>query len=588
MSDPIPESQAPAVAGRLGLAFSGGGLRASFFHIGVLAQMAQRGLLRRVEVISTVSGGSILGALYYLHVKKLLEREPDAEITDRDYVEIVAALAGDFLAATQRNIRMLAFADFAANWKRHRGDYSTSDRLAELYDQLLYQSVLDKAQVGDPVEMRKLKIFPPGQPDFHPNRHNGGRKAKVPILVVNATTLNSGNNWRFTAQDMGEPPSNNNDIDKKPIRLKRPKSYDDIVVHQQDFPLGHAVAASACVPGLFPPLSITGLYQDGEEAIQVQLVDGGVHDNQGVTGLIDNGCVEFVVSDACGQMGEQPRPGTDLVAVLSRVSSILQDRVRTAVLENLFTLTRNGPGSVAFMSLRQGLGYRELYWNGPDGQPYKQPEVQLPTTERFGVDPTVQELLSAVRTDLDAFSEVEAYSLMLDGYLIGEQGLGNVPLLAAGEEAWEFLEIKPWLRLPTPDYLKQLRVAGQTFGKALYLIPWLSVLALAVVVALLVVLAPQIQAFLQSCIPVLLIAALLLGWLVDQLLPKLAKLFRVFQYLIAPWAALKRWVLNAGLALVGTLFIKLYLAFINPLFLKRGSFEALKRRGVPGAPTSPA
>ncbi len=60
---------------KLGLAFSGGGFRASFYHIGVLAQMAEHGLLRHVEVISTVSGGSIIGALYYLHLKKLLEEK---------------------------------------------------------------------------------------------------------------------------------------------------------------------------------------------------------------------------------------------------------------------------------------------------------------------------------------------------------------------------------------------------------------------------------------------------------------------------------------------------------------------------------
>lgn len=49
---------------RLGLALSGGGFRASFFHIGVLARLAELDLLRPIEVISTVSGGSIIGALY--------------------------------------------------------------------------------------------------------------------------------------------------------------------------------------------------------------------------------------------------------------------------------------------------------------------------------------------------------------------------------------------------------------------------------------------------------------------------------------------------------------------------------------------
>ena len=58
---------------RLGLALSGGGHRAAFFHIGVLARLAELGLLRPIQVISTVAGGSIVGALYYLHVKNLLE-----------------------------------------------------------------------------------------------------------------------------------------------------------------------------------------------------------------------------------------------------------------------------------------------------------------------------------------------------------------------------------------------------------------------------------------------------------------------------------------------------------------------------------
>ena len=74
-----PESSASAA--KIGLALSGGGFRAALFHVGVLARLAELGILRRVEVISSVSGGSIIGALYYIHVKNLLERKPDSEIT---------------------------------------------------------------------------------------------------------------------------------------------------------------------------------------------------------------------------------------------------------------------------------------------------------------------------------------------------------------------------------------------------------------------------------------------------------------------------------------------------------------------------
>ncbi len=74
---------------RLGLALSGGGYRASFYHIGVLARMAELGMLKHVESLSTVSGGSIIGAAYYLLLKNLLESKADYEIIDSDYVELV-------------------------------------------------------------------------------------------------------------------------------------------------------------------------------------------------------------------------------------------------------------------------------------------------------------------------------------------------------------------------------------------------------------------------------------------------------------------------------------------------------------------
>ena len=45
---------------KLGLALAGGGFRASLFHLGVLRRMAELDLLRYVQVLSTVSGGSIV------------------------------------------------------------------------------------------------------------------------------------------------------------------------------------------------------------------------------------------------------------------------------------------------------------------------------------------------------------------------------------------------------------------------------------------------------------------------------------------------------------------------------------------------
>src|SRR5690242_11546484 len=60
-----------AMLGKVGVALSGGGFRASLFHLGVLAYLADTDMLRHVQVLSCVSGGSIAGAQYYLRLTHL-------------------------------------------------------------------------------------------------------------------------------------------------------------------------------------------------------------------------------------------------------------------------------------------------------------------------------------------------------------------------------------------------------------------------------------------------------------------------------------------------------------------------------------
>src|ERR1700742_4114156 len=57
------EGEAP----RIGLALSGGGSRAVAFHLGCLRALKRLGLLDRVVVLSTVSGGSVIGAYFHAH-----------------------------------------------------------------------------------------------------------------------------------------------------------------------------------------------------------------------------------------------------------------------------------------------------------------------------------------------------------------------------------------------------------------------------------------------------------------------------------------------------------------------------------------
>ena len=50
---------------KIGLALSGGGMRATLFHLGILKWLAEMELLENIKHVSTVSGGSICAGLVY-------------------------------------------------------------------------------------------------------------------------------------------------------------------------------------------------------------------------------------------------------------------------------------------------------------------------------------------------------------------------------------------------------------------------------------------------------------------------------------------------------------------------------------------
>lgn len=462
---------------KLGLALSGGGFRAAFFHIGVLAQMAEQGLLKQVEVISTVSGGSIIGALYYLHLRNLLCEKCDAKITDDDYIKIVKEIETDFLVGVQKNIRCQAYANFCKNLQMHRQNYSISDRLGELYDKYFYQPKHEhqpEDKAIKPIKMKDLKICPKLADgtinnNFDPHTSNGSRYAKVPILLINTTTLNCGHNWRFEATRMGEPPMACKvqcDVDKN-LRLVRPKSYDDIISQQQDFELGLAVAASACVPGIFYPMAISDLYPN----IRIQLVDGGVHDNQGIDGLIEEGCSLMVISDGSAQMSDVDNPNTWALSVLARMNNILMNRLRE---EQLFYIFRNYTSDrIALCHMREGLEPSIVFpFIDDKGSLYAGIYQVCGKSPVNGIDEKVQDSISKIRTDLDSFTDIEANSLMMEGYLISKETLNKATEIKKIQtqpplptQPWKFLEIKELLEKPNNDYLVQLDVSRFKFFK---------------------------------------------------------------------------------------------------------------------------
>ena len=80
---------------KLGLALSGGGLRATLFHLGVVRFLRDAGLLGEVTHIVSVSGGSILGAHLALNWDRYNGSEAD--------FEGVASKILDFVQSDARN-----------------------------------------------------------------------------------------------------------------------------------------------------------------------------------------------------------------------------------------------------------------------------------------------------------------------------------------------------------------------------------------------------------------------------------------------------------------------------------------------------
>jgi len=482
--------------GKIGLALSGGGFRASLYHIGVLAKLAEYDLLRHIEVLSCVSGGSIIGAHYYLELRRLfnVENKSDESVSRDDYIKLIETIVGDFLAGVQENPRVRLLANPWTNLKLiFSSGYSRTQRLGELYEELIYSRIRD-GEGSNKRWLNNLYIYPEGKMDFLPRRDNWSRQCKIPELVLNATTLNTGHNWQYTASWMGESPAaidsdfDSNDRYRRTYYSEAPDAYKNVR-------LGSAVGASSCVPGLFEPLILPGLYQNAT----VRLVDGGIFDNQGIESLLEQDCDVIIASDASGQLATETDPGGGIVKPLLRSNNTVMERVRIDQFEDLKTRKRSGIlKGFTVVHLKQGLDGRLVEPVNQKAAIEQEPVGFTP----YGIRKDVQLLLSAVRTDLDSFSDLEAYALMTSGYCAMETQLQKEQqqkLFTLGKPqkySWKFLQLEAAMKQNDSADLSLLRlktnlqVSPMRAGKVWKLYPPLKLtaklLSAAVVIGLLV------------------------------------------------------------------------------------------------------
>ncbi len=578
-------------AGKFGLALSGGGFRASFYHIGVLAKLAELDLLRHVHVLSCVSGGSIVGAHYYLEVRKLLQEKNDSEddaeaITRQDYVEIVERLQRNFLAGVQRNIRMRVGGNLFANFRMaFSPTYSRTARAGELFEKELYSLVNDGG--GSERYLNDLNIEPEGDPNFNPKEHNWLRHNKVPMLVLNATTLNTGHNWQFTTSWMGESPfSIDPEVDCN-WRYRR-MYYDEAPEKYRQIRLGVAVGASACVPGLFEPIALPDLYPKDDQDrpypdMTVRLVDGGVHDNQGVASLLEQDCTAIFISDASGQMMSEAEPKGGVLGPLLRMNSTLMERVRQAQFTDLKARERASLlRSFVVVHLKKELEVDPVSWKRCKEPP------DLPLRRRtdllqYGVLRKIQESLAAIRTDLDSFSEIEAYALMTSGYLMTEtyaDGIRSYRQYEGNRHSWEFLKIESALSGNAPTEKKQdtveelLGLGAKKFFKVWYMSPVLK--GMAAVLAVIAV-GLLLLAVVNDTEPSYTLIKIDLDWLASFALWTVVTLLlgqgvvKVLRYK----ETLKKVLKDIAMAVFGWIATRVHLLFFDPLFLRKGKIDKI-------------
>jgi predicted acylesterase/phospholipase RssA len=274
---------------RLGLALSGGGLRATLFHLGVVRFLRDAGLLRDITHIVSVSGGSILGAHLALNWEQYNGSAADFEATASKILDFVRFDARNHIA---RRIPFLVPLHFLQRLTL-RGTsrtFTETGLLERLYARHLYGD----ARVHQP----------PESPELH-------------LLTTN---VSEGELCSFTRAGliMQHRSHRRTEVGILPARLTL---------------ISLAVAASSAFPGFFSAVLITadelGL-SEGEFPPQT-FTDGGVYDNLGVRAFDLLGKVDppfdLILGSDVGKAFRVVRPKPlGMISRSMRAADILWDR----------------------------------------------------------------------------------------------------------------------------------------------------------------------------------------------------------------------------------------------------------------------
>ncbi|WP_322414508.1 patatin-like phospholipase family protein [Mesorhizobium huakuii] len=267
--------RAPFIA----LALSGGGARAIAFHLGCLRALCDRGILEKVKVVSTVSGGSVIGAawaysdstfeVFETRVESVLRRGLQWEIAREVFCSWQGAKIVATLLVSGLTSFIIAVAVFVLcrgrRWlglptARIEGVLIVLSRHLPIWGSLTtaFEAALARTLFG---KRRMDEVARPGL-----------------AMIVNACDLRTGTAFRFGSERSGG------------------WRYGDIVGAVPT--VAKAVAASAAFPILLPPLieKFEFEHKGVRRTDTVSLTDGGVFDNLGVAVLEPGRAHEYAFS----------------------------------------------------------------------------------------------------------------------------------------------------------------------------------------------------------------------------------------------------------------------------------------------------
>lgn len=303
----------------LGLCLSGGGYRAMLFHAGALARLNDEGILEKIDMISSVSGGSIAAGLLAFVWPRLRFEGGVATNFKEEYLAKILKFSQ-------------VFADAPSIVKSWVNPFSTAaDEAAKLFEKDLLEG-----------KRPTLKSLP-----------------QRPWFVFCSSNLSTGSLFRMSSHYIAD--------------------YRIGISTKADLPLATAIAASAAFPPVLSPLRLDlSVFEWNKTKLdpsvgnpvpagRAVLSDGGVYDNLGIEPTLKR-CDRVLVSDAGAPWHYSNKSFWNYLGQLRRVVDTVQNQVgslRVRGLIAIFNATKKAEELGLDPAVRAALNARTrgVYWS---------------------------------------------------------------------------------------------------------------------------------------------------------------------------------------------------------------------------------